>query len=269
MALGIEFVVLMRFVLYNRSEEVVTLGGAERQASREAARRSSGGQALRVVCVVGPEERGEQVVARPVEQAVIASRKLFGAAFHAADPRLTSAVVAWHPYRGEQRDDLPRCEPFGEPLTNKRRAIIALEHQRWTVLCDESLQYRQRLDCRGVGHRRPRQLQPTGQVADRQDLIITAIDWPRRLAVIDRPHGPRTTPVERFHDERMRSLEALTVILHEVFQDATGNIRATRLESRHAEAWSRLVEDRLDYDPLFHQGLPTGTPTQPRHQFAA
>ena len=87
------------FGLYHGGAEQVTLSVPECPARREATRRRAGGQAVWMVMVVGPQERGEQVIARPFDEAVLPGGDELGAALHSADARFARTVVAGHPHR--------------------------------------------------------------------------------------------------------------------------------------------------------------------------
>jgi hypothetical protein len=102
------------FALYHCGAEDVTLGFAERRAGSEAVRCRAAGQTARIMILISPDQRGEEIVACPVEEPVITDCVELGAAFHPTDPGFAGAVVAWHPHGREQGNDLPGSEPIRE-----------------------------------------------------------------------------------------------------------------------------------------------------------
>lgn len=221
-----------------------------------------------IVILVGPEHCGEQIVTRPVAEAVLPCGDVLSAAFHPPDTGFASAVVPRHPHRREQGDDLPPRHPLGELVAGERRPIVALQHQRRAMLDHQLLQYRQRLSGSRIPDRRPSELVRTPQVPHGEDLRRLAIDGLRRLSVVDRPDRARMFPVQRFHDLAMFGLELLAIASQQIRQDATGDVGEASLERGYAQPRSRLVEKRVNDEAFGGRRFSAGTPSRLRQQFA-
>lgn len=136
------------------------------------------------------------VVGGPAAGAAGQGRLFMRARLEAANARLARAVVLGRVRWRKQVRHGVAGQQLGRLVGDERRAVIALNDQRRTMLDEQCLQRRTGRFGVGRRHRQPAQLAVAGQVTDGQQACVLPVDQPRRFGMVDRPGRARLLPID-------------------------------------------------------------------------
>ena len=148
-------------------------------------------ESARVLYFIGQPTCRLDVFRRPAARSTVAGGQVMSARLKAADPGFAGAVVA-RGIRGREQDgDAPGGEQVLRLLGDEGRTVVALEHERRTVLEEEGFERRGGVFGGGCRNGEPSELLAARQVADREQGPIEAVDRERmsKRRAERRPYG--------------------------------------------------------------------------------
>ena len=140
----------------------------------------------------------------------------FGSSLERADAGLDGPVVAWPVRRREQTGHVPLLQQCLHRGFAEGGSVVALEHQRRTVVREECGEHRGGVRSGGVIDRLPQQRHSAGQVADGEQIREAALDGRGSFGEVDGPDAAGFGPVQHAQRDAMTLAPDAAIAAQEV-----------------------------------------------------